>query len=180
MAKLGNAWGFQQRKVAALKKRPFDKLAALPESQALTVPARLKGLDIFIRRKALKHGGIEITVRVENGPAASTDGFQMLASGKVIPLHDHPVDEKPRSLKGQVLQYLHLEFGESPRDPDALKLSDLSYEGEYVVEGVRKRFWSFPGARGRRYATVAFRGKGYSIGATNEVPPKRPRRRRRT
>ena len=43
-----------------------------------------------------------------------------------------------------VLEYLHLEYGESPEDEDSLKLSDLKYEGEYILEGIPTYFWSYP------------------------------------
>src|SRR5918992_1282086 len=101
MVKLGAGWAFQQRKLAALKKQSFAKLAALPDSTALQAPASLKGLDIFVRRRWAAGGGLEITVRVEHGSMASTDGFQMLPSGKITPLHDDVPEPRGRAQSRQ-------------------------------------------------------------------------------
>jgi hypothetical protein len=190
MAKLADAWSFRDRKIAALKKQPFAKLAALPESQALTVPRKLKGLDVFVRRRTGEHGGMEVTVSVERGSMASTDGFEILPSGRIIPLNDDIAGEKPRKrrapgeparlprdIKSRVLQYLRLEYGESPRDPGALRLSDLSYEGEHLHQGVPTRFWSYPSSAGKTYVTVALSPKEYRIAMSDRGPPKPPGRR---
>ena len=194
MVKLGDAWGFQQRKLAALKKQSFAKLSALSESTALKVPARLKGLDIFVRRKPAAGGGLKITVSVEAGGMASTDGFEMLPSGKIIRLHDDVPEPRRRAkarqtgrgrgrrglpprIKSEVLRYLHLEYGESPRSQNALTLSELSYEGERLHEGMPTHFWSYPTSSGKAYATVVLSTKGYAIGMTDQRPSGQPSRR---
>ncbi|MDO6746081.1 hypothetical protein [Gilvimarinus sp. 1_MG-2023] len=47
-------------------------------------------------------------------------------------------------IEEDVLEYLHLEYGECPEDDDALKLSDLNYEGIFLLEGVPTHYWSYP------------------------------------
>jgi len=192
VAKLGDARGFAQRKIEELKKQPFDRLSALPESQALKVPRKLKGLDLFVRRTSGEHGGVAVTVRVERAGMAWTDGFEKLPSGRIISLHDDIIDEKlrkrssekrparlPRDIKSQVLRYLRLEYGESPRDPDALKLSDLTYEGEHLDNGVPTHFWSYPTSSGKAYAIVALSGREYRIATSDHGPPEPSTRRAR-
>jgi hypothetical protein len=184
MVKLGHASSFQKRKIRELKKRPFARLAALPESQALKVPRKLRGLDIFVRRRPVRNGALEVTVCVELGPMSSTDGFEITPRGRITPLNDTPAYPKPRKppvhardFKPEVLHYLHLEYGESPRDPRALKSSELRYEGKHLGEGVLTHFWSYPTSSGRRYATVALRGAGSTIDMSDHGPPRPPRRR---
>ena len=47
-------------------------------------------------------------------------------------------------IEKDILEYLHLEYGESPEDADALKLSDLKYEGKFLLDGVPTHYWSYP------------------------------------
>jgi hypothetical protein len=76
----------------------------------------------------------------------------------------------PSGIEKEILEYLHLEYGESEDDPDALKLSDLKYEGEHLVDKVVTHFWSYPSGPGRRWVTVEMRGKGYDIGTSPRGP----------
>jgi hypothetical protein len=76
----------------------------------------------------------------------------------------------PRNIKRQVLEYLRLEYGESDDDPDALKASDLTYEGKRVVDGIVTHFWAFPSGAGKRWAIVEQFGKSYSIGTSARGP----------
>lgn len=192
MLKLSKARPYRQRKLASLKKRSFAELSALPERMMVEAPQSLKGLDVIVRREPGERGGVQITVSVGYAGMASTDGFEILPSGKVLALPGYVPEPPrraktrptagrqkrrglPRGIKSEVLQYLHLEYGESPRDPDALELSDLSYEGEYQHEGVPTHFWSYPTSSGKSYATVVLSGKSYAIGMTDRRPRGRPR-----
>ena len=83
MARLGGAWSFQQRKIRELKKRPFARLAALPGSKKLEGPKRLRGLNILVCRAAAPAGAVAITVHVELGGMASTQGFEMTPRGRI-------------------------------------------------------------------------------------------------
>jgi hypothetical protein len=83
----------------------------------------------------------------------------------------------PPDIASDVLRYLLLEYGESADDPDALKLSDLKYEGEHLHEGVPTHFWSYPSSRGKAYATVEMSASGsYIIDMIPYGPGERPRR----
>lgn len=189
-----NERAFQRRKVAALKKRPFAELAALPQKMALRTPPSFKGLSAFVRREPGERGGVEITVSIGYAGMEFGEGFEMLPSGKVLALggtmpepHRRAKTPRagrgrdrhglPRGIKSQVLRYLHLEYGESPRNRDALKLSDLSYEGAYERDGVPTHFWSYPTSSGKAYATVVVSGNSYAIGTTDDRPGEQPRRR---
>lgn len=70
----------------------------------------------------------------------------------------------PSNIESEILDYLHLEFGEAKDVSCALKLSDLKYEGVYVVEGVSLHCWSFPSASNTTWATVEATGSSHSIG----------------
>jgi len=63
-------------------------------------------------------------------------------------------DYSETELKKRVLQYLHLEFGESFHDGSALKLSELEYEGEFDLDGKTKLCWSFPSGSYEMWATA--------------------------
>jgi len=82
----------------------------------------------------------------------------------------------PPNIAAEVLEYLLLEYGESREDPTALKLSDLSYEGEHLVRGKPTHFWSYPTSSGRSWATVELSEDGYEIGTTKRVPGEPPPR----
>jgi len=60
----------------------------------------------------------------------------------------------PNDIEKQILDYLHLEYGEDPGDPEALKLTDLDYVGEKLVEGAVQHCWSYPSLKDDMWATV--------------------------
>lgn len=76
----------------------------------------------------------------------------------------------PRRIKDEILEYLHLEFGESKSDPDALKASDLKYEGRHIVKGVATHFWSYPSGVDRHWATVEELRDSYCLGTSTVGP----------
>ena len=40
-----------------------------------------------------------------------------------------------------ILEYLHLEYGETPSDLNALKLSELKFVGQFLLDGSPTYFW---------------------------------------
>ena len=98
MATLRDAAGFQQEIIEALKKESFDLLLKRPPREKLLPPANLRGLKIFVCRKAGENGGVEISVRVERRSllifaVVSEDGFEILSGGKIIPFNDEKYDD---------------------------------------------------------------------------------------
>lgn len=74
----------------------------------------------------------------------------------------------PSDIEHQILEYLHLEYGESPEDEDALKLSELRYEGIHEMGGVPTHCWSFPSTSDEMWATVGPHGDTYCIGMSRK------------
>ncbi len=52
--------------------------------------------------------------------------------------------ELNENIEQETLEYLHLEYGESPEDEEALKISELKYEDEYILDGLPTHYWSYP------------------------------------
>lgn len=76
--------------------------------------------------------------------------------------------ELPDDIEQRILEYLHLEFGESPEDEDALELSELRYEGIHEMEGVPTHCWSFPSTSDEMCATVEPHEDTYCIGMSRK------------
>jgi len=168
---------FQENRVAELARQPFDQLAARPAREEIQLPPRLRGIRCFIGKRTGDEGGVEITVGIEErlffGRLLDPSRRRLRdISGRApdrglgVPL--------PANIASEVLRYLLLEYGESPNDPDALKLSDLSYEGEHLHEGVPTHFWSYASSTGKAYATVELNAHGYTIDMTKCGPGERP------
>lgn len=51
--------------------------------------------------------------------------------------------ELPTDIESEIASSLNLEFG-APRFSEPLEPSDLSYIGEFVVNGIPTKYWSFP------------------------------------
>lgn len=77
----------------------------------------------------------------------------------------------PEGYLADVLRYLHLEYGEREKDPDALKLSDLEYFGLFAIEGIPTHYWTYPGSDGVHYATCGLYENTYSLSMTGDAPP---------
>ena len=75
----------------------------------------------------------------------------------------------PQDIDSQVLEYWLLEFEEDSDDPDALKISELKYEGAFDVSGVVTHFWWFPCTSEQCWATVEIWKDTYCIGMTTEL-----------
>jgi hypothetical protein len=75
----------------------------------------------------------------------------------------------PQGIETELLEYLHLEFGETAGSKGALKPEDLAYEGEAVVDGVPTHYWRV-GRRKKLWATVAPVDDSYCL-STTTVPP---------
>lgn len=73
--------------------------------------------------------------------------------------------------KDWLADYLRLEYGENENDPDAIKASDLKYIGEYIVNGVLTKYWSYPTSVGSMWVTVECLENGECAGMTDEPPP---------
>ena len=71
----------------------------------------------------------------------------------------------PDDIEKQILDYLHLEYGEDPGDSGSLELADIKYVGEKLVEGVVQHCWSYPSLKDDMWATVQLYEDGtYCIG----------------
>ena len=53
-----------------------------------------------------------------------------------------------------LLEYLHLETGEEAGEEDTLKANDLVYVGEYVIDGILCKYWSYPTTGEPMWATI--------------------------
>jgi len=71
-----------------------------------------------------------------------------------------------------ILVYLHLEYGEVPSDLNALKLSELKFLGQFLLEGLPTYFWWYPSGVEQCWATVEFSDEAYNIGMTTISPDK--------
>ena len=67
--------------------------------------------------------------------------------------------------------YLRLEYGEKETDPDSLKSSDLTFVGEFVVNGVTTRYWSYPTCGDPMWAIIEEYEEGRCAGITDKAPP---------
>lgn len=89
-----------------------------------------------------------------------------------------PVEPPPEYLP-EIVEYLHLEYGESAEDPDALKASDLTHVGLFSIDGLPTYYWSYPGSKGSvHYATCEVYANSYCLGMTSDAPPEDGRIRR--
>jgi len=76
----------------------------------------------------------------------------------------------PSSIELEILRYLHLEFGESSEGSDALKLSELKYEGEFILENEPTRFWWFPCSQTQCWVIVRPYEDSYCMEMTTKSP----------
>jgi len=69
-------------------------------------------------------------------------------------------------------EYLRLEYGENKDDPDSIKSTDLKYIGEFVVNDVVTKYWSYPTSSGQpMWVTIEMLENGECAGMTDEAPP---------
>ena len=70
-----------------------------------------------------------------------------------------------------LLEYLHLETGEEAGEEDTLKANDLVYVGEYVIDGILCKYWSYPTTGEPMWATIEDHSGLRCIGMTATPPP---------
>lgn len=78
--------------------------------------------------------------------------------------------ELPDGIEKEILEYLHLEYGEDPNDSSSLKLDEISYDGLYEVAGVQTHYFKYVSSSGLNWATVQPYGDSYLIGMTSSNP----------
>jgi hypothetical protein len=78
--------------------------------------------------------------------------------------------ELPENIEKEILDYLHLEYGEDPKHPSSLKLDEIKYDGLYEVSGVPIHYFKYASRSGRNWATVEPYGDSYLIGMTASSP----------
>jgi hypothetical protein len=84
--------------------------------------------------------------------------------------HDLPA-HPPTGVEKELLEYLHLEFGEGEDDPDALQAADLKYVGVREDGEGLVHFWEYPSGSGKSWATVCVMNDGgYSLSTSTEGP----------
>jgi len=76
----------------------------------------------------------------------------------------------PAGIENELLEYLHLEFGEGKDDPDALQPADLKYVGARTDGAALVHFWEFPSGSGKSWATVCVTDDGYDLSTSLEGP----------
>lgn len=80
----------------------------------------------------------------------------------------------PRTIRSQLAHYLRLEYGEDHKDKSSIKAKDLSFDGEFVIDGVPTQFWRYPSSdpQGYNWATVERFEDNCVLGFADEPPPK--------
>lgn len=76
----------------------------------------------------------------------------------------------PPGVERELLEYLHLEFGESEDDPDALQAADLKYVGARQDGQAVLHFWEYPCHAGKSWATAEWMSDGYALSTSAEGP----------
>jgi len=82
--------------LAQLRQRPFAELASLPPREKASPGVR--GISIFICRRAGENGGVEVTVEVQRRMLLifsfrSVDGFEAFPDGRIVPFDTSVSDE---------------------------------------------------------------------------------------
>lgn len=189
MTSLSAAREIQQQQLAALMKESFEQLSRRQAREELVLPLELRGLKLYILRGLGERGGVEIVVEIRRRSLLifihrSTDGFEMLPDGTIVPHRAKTYDEEkaavvpneflgglPPDIEHQVVEYLRLEFGEDESDPDALKVRDLQYEGKSDSGSMSTHYWRIPAKTQPCWASVQFTGADYLIDMSTRPPP---------
>lgn len=85
-------------------------------------------------------------------------------------MKSHRHRDLPAGIERDILEYLHLEFGEDKDDPDALQAEDLKYVGAREDEGSLLHFWEYPSGTGKSWATVRITNDGNELSTSLEGP----------
>lgn len=75
----------------------------------------------------------------------------------------------PEGIEKDIVSYIRMECGEDPSDPRTLKESDLTYEGEFEIQGVPTHYWRC-GKDSRLWATIEPYGDSYCMSMTSSSP----------
>ena len=73
----------------------------------------------------------------------------------------------PENIKEEILEYLHLEFGEDPKDSSSLKIEDIKFDDIYEIHEKPTHYYKFSH---NTWATVEPFGDSYMIGMTTFSP----------
>src|SRR5690349_8413118 len=82
----------------------------------------------------------------------------------------NPSMEAPPEIEKELLEYLHLEFGENEDDQDSLQAADLNYVGAREDDGAQLHFWEFPSGTGKSWATARVTADGYDLSTSLQGP----------
>ena len=75
----------------------------------------------------------------------------------------------PDDIEQQLVEYIRLECGEDPKDPNALQVSDLVYDGEFDIYGETLHYWRC-GQHSELWGTVGPFGDSYCLSMTSSSP----------
>lgn len=189
MTRLSAAREIQQQQIVTLMKESFEALSRRQVREQLALPSELRGLKLYILRGPGERGGVEIHVEIQRRSLLifmhrSTDGFEMLPDGTIIPHRAKTYDHEkitvvpkeylgglPPDIEHQVVEYLRLEFGEDESDPDKLKIGDLQYVGRSDSSSTSTHYWRIPSKTQPCWASVQLTGEDYVIGMSTRPPP---------
>jgi hypothetical protein len=76
----------------------------------------------------------------------------------------------PPGIENEILEYLHLEFGEDKDDPDALQAAELKYVGAREDGEAWLHFWEYPSGSGKSWAIARVTKDGYELYTSLEGP----------
>lgn len=86
----------------------------------------------------------------------------------------------PSDLASEIAKYLRLEFGEDGRRKGSVKVADLVFDGEHVVDGVPTQFWRYPARVGEPGWVTAERFEDhYCISVASAGPPDTKKKKKR-
>ena len=60
----------------------------------------------------------------------------------------------PVGIEQEILEYLHLEYGEDANDPSSLKLEDIQYDGLFDVAGTPRTTSNMESGNGQRLSLL--------------------------
>jgi hypothetical protein len=76
----------------------------------------------------------------------------------------------PSDIETQIISYLSLEYG-SYEGASKLEADDLTYEGEFLIDGKQVKYWRFPcSTRSGCWAKVESYESSYLISMTTDIP----------
>jgi hypothetical protein len=76
----------------------------------------------------------------------------------------------PRGIASEIAGYLRREYGESWWQRGAIRARNLTFVGEYVIDGVPTQYWAYPSSE-PMWATVERFDDSYCLGMTDDAPP---------